>query len=522
LRNKNKETGMRRLYHLGLSLAVLSLLPSGEALADTYYVDSSQGNDAHPGNSPQNAWRTLTSVNQHLFHPGDKLLFRSGTRYAGQIKLQGSGRDGAPISIDTYAGTDRARIDGEGKVKEVLLLRNVEQWEVNNLEITNTGEERRGGRIGVRVEIGDFGTAHHIHLKNLYIHDVNGSNKKGSGTRGILFRNGGGREKSRFDDLLIEGCRLVHCDRDGIIGEGYWERKQWHPNLNVVIRNNVLEDIGGDCIVWWGCDGAVIEHNVVRGGRRRCTDAAAGIWPWCSDNSVVQFNEVSGMKGTLDGQAFDTDDNSLGTIFQYNYSHDNEGGFMLICCVGEGGRMVENTVIRYNISQNDGGGGKPPYEREPRIFHFAGPARNTVIYNNVFYIGPQMKTLFIYNNKYKGWTKDVYFYNNILYAEGELSYKWGEKTKFVFDHNVFFGKNQNPPEDHATIKDDPKLLGPGTGKDGFESLGGYQLGSGSPCIKAGRPMKDNGGRDFFGNNLLPLSTPCIGIHEMQAATGKTY
>ena len=63
-------------------------------------------------------------------------------------------------------------------------------------------------------------------------------------------------------------------------------------------------------------------------------DYAAGIWPWDCDNSIIQFNEVSGVKGTKDGQAFDSDYRCRNSLFQYNYSHDNEGGFMLICSPG--------------------------------------------------------------------------------------------------------------------------------------------------------------------------------------------
>ena len=78
-----------------------------------------------------------------------------------------------------------------------------------------------------------------------------------------------------------------------------------------------------------GCDGALVEHNrVVRPSRG---GTGIGIWPWSCDNTVVQFNEVSGADGIHDGQAFDSDWNCRNTVFQYNYSHDNQGGFMLVC-----------------------------------------------------------------------------------------------------------------------------------------------------------------------------------------------
>lgn len=61
------------------------------------------------------------------------------------------------------------------------------------------------------------------------------------------------------------------------------------------------------------------------------TEAAAGIWPWSCDNTLVQFNEVSGHKAPWDAQGFDSDWNCRGTVIQYNYSHDNYGGLVLVC-----------------------------------------------------------------------------------------------------------------------------------------------------------------------------------------------
>ena len=84
----------------------------------------------------------------------------------------------------------------------------------------------------------------------------------------------------------------------------------------------LLEDIGGDGIKLWGTDGGFIEKNVVRKARARCNDkeAAAGIWPFACDDTLIQFNEVSGHLGTKDGQAYDSDYWCRRTVFQYNYS----------------------------------------------------------------------------------------------------------------------------------------------------------------------------------------------------------
>jgi hypothetical protein len=515
-----------------ISLTLLMCLYGSAAVATDYYVDGSKGNDAGSGRSADAAWRTLGALNRIVFKPGDRILLAAGSRYTGQLAPGGSGDKNAPITLDVYGGSQKARIDGQGQVEAPLFLRNVEYWKVANLELTN--EDPAGGkrRYGVLIQAENCGTVHGIHLTDLFIHDVRGSLKKNDREEGfgILWENWGDKTQSRFDGLLIENCRLLRCDRSGIGGwSGHQDRRPgfWFPSLNVVIRKNVLEDIGGDCIKPEGCDGALVEHNRVDRGRQRAKDAAAGIWPWASDNTIIQYNDVSGIKGTLDGQAFDSDDNCSNTLFQYNYSHDNDGGFILICSVGkqtEGGQVtyigLEDTTVRYNISQNDGGGGTAPYERRPRIIHIAGPMRNTRIYNNAFFIRKDISTYFIHNTAYEGWAEDVYVMNNIIIAQGELKYDLGRNSRFEFMKNVFFGNHVNPPADAGAVTVDPMLLAAGTGGIGLDTLKGYQLKAGSPCIGAAIPIPGNGGKDFWGNPVRPDGPACIGVQEFSAPAKK--
>lgn len=486
-----------------------------------YYVDSQSGDDSHDGLSATSAWATLERINSQIFKPGDRILFRAGTHYKGQLAPQGSGTTFKPIVVDLFGGDERPIISAEGKFHEALLLENQEYWEINNLELTNTGPTREGFRYGVRLRSWDFGTVHHLQLKNLYIHDVNGSLVKadqGEG-HGIAWENGGEEVHSNFDGLLIENCHLLRTDRNGICGYTAYptDRSIWVPSLNVVIRNNRLEDIGGDGIKVWGCDGAVVEHNVLDRGRQRCEDYAAGIWPWNSDNTLIQFNEVSGMKGQKDGQAFDSDAFCSGTIFQYNYTHDNDGGFMLIC-----GRENHDTTIRYNISQND----------RTRLIHFYDLINNTRIYNNVFYVGKGIDLhLFMWTPGRSGWATDTEVYNNIFFVEGVArnSYGIGKKEvddgtwlhepgfggteNVIFERNVLYGDFRDVPSPWKALATDPRLLGPGLGGAGFDSLEGYKLDEDSPCRGAGIVVENNGGRDLWGKPVPEAASPSIGAHE---------
>lgn len=253
-----------------LVVTVYSAGPAGRV----FHVDSLTGDDANDGLAAANPWKSLDKVNSTVFEAGDKILFKAGSRYQGQLKPQGSGRLVAgrpvPIVIESYGQGERPRIDAAGEFDAALYIHNVEYWEINNLELTNQGPDPKPRRKGVFVHIEDYGTASHIHLKNLYIHDVNGTCRKSDGASGgIRWQTRGRQKRSRLNGFLVEDCHIVRCERDGIMGAGHIQRgEDWFPSLNVVVRNNLIEEVPGDGIVPIACDGALVEHNVMRKGTR--------------------------------------------------------------------------------------------------------------------------------------------------------------------------------------------------------------------------------------------------------------
>ncbi len=92
-----------------------------------------------------------------------------------------------PIMLGKYGDGPRPRIDGEGKVLDTLLLRNVQLWEVQDIEITNLGTNREPWRTGVRIVTDGFGKMQHIRLCNLFVRDVNGDLRKPHEGGGIYF-----------------------------------------------------------------------------------------------------------------------------------------------------------------------------------------------------------------------------------------------------------------------------------------------------------------------------------------------
>lgn len=480
---------------------------AAEVSGTVYYVDSRNGNDASTGTSPDAAWKTLDRVNATTFQPDDQILLRSSSVWRGQLWPKGSGTQGRPIRVGMYGGGVKPVLNGDGLVEDAVLLKNQEYWEIEDLEITNTGATR-AVRRAVHLAVENFGDAHHIYIRSLTIHDVNGVDApKANG--GINYTSAWSTKPSRFVDLRIEDNEIYHVDRSGIFGwSDGWVRSKWYPSLGVVVRGNQLHDIGADGIVVVATDGALVENNVVGRASQRSEDYNVAIWAWSADNTIIQDNEAYGTKGQRDGEGFDSDWNSRNTVIQYNYSHDNDGGFLLICNEGghDPGENAGNTgtIIRYNVSRND----------RTRGITLAGPVKNTLIYNNTIYSSMDRTVDMLLFADWNGWSEETYFYNNIFYAAGPAQFSHGvsrapdgayttapglepSKTN-IFDSNLYYGVKP-PAEDAHFLVTDPKLVDPATGGRGRFSISGYRLQATSPAKASGKLIENSGGRDFWGN-----------------------
>jgi hypothetical protein len=487
-------------------IGLASQVSSPQRSSATYYVDGATGNDSNTGTNPGGPWKSLQKVDTTTFQPGDRILLKSGSIWHGQLWPKGSGVDGRPIVLGAYGGGVKPQINADGLAEDAVLLKNQEYWEIENLEITNTGPAR-SVRRGVHVMLEDFGDAHHIYIRSLTIHDVNGSDaEKANG--GINYTSAGDAKPSRFVDLRIENNEIYHVDRSGMFGwSDRWQRSKWYPSLGVVVRGNILSDIGGDGIVVVATDGALVEHNVVSHANQRSEGYNVAIWPWSADNTVIQYNEAYETKGQRDGEGFDSDWNSRNTIIQYNYSHDNDGGFLLIC--NEGGHSPQEnagntgTVVRYNISQND----------RTRGINIAGPVESSLVYNNTIYVGPDHNVDLVLHSDWHGWASDTAFYNNVFYVDGAAQFSYaisrnpdgayitalgsGQSTDNVFDSNVYFGEIQTAKDTHA-LTSNPKFVAKGQGTIGRDTLSGYRLQEGSPAIGSAMRIENSGGHDFWG------------------------
>ena len=82
------------------------------AHATDYYVDATQGVDANPGTSPEQAWKTLTKVSGFALAAGDRVFFQRGESWRGQLRISRSGTVAAPITFSAYGSGELPLING--------------------------------------------------------------------------------------------------------------------------------------------------------------------------------------------------------------------------------------------------------------------------------------------------------------------------------------------------------------------------------------------------------------------------
>ena len=507
-------TAFPRSRVLSLSgLAACLVLSASTVQAANYYIDSVSGLDSNLGTAPEQPWKSLEKVNSITFQPGDRLLFKAGATWKGRLHPKGSGTTGQRIAIDRYGNGPRPAIQGGGIELGVVMLEDQQYWTICNLDVSNKGTSIPK-KMGILVRNRSVGTLSGFEIRDCVIHDVTGDMEKyvdGKESGGIVFYITAGNLKtpSRWTDIRIENNKVLDVNRSGILLQSQWINKPNDPHAHwkghgdytvstgIHIGGNRLERIGGDGIIPWCLKGAVVERNFVRQSNNNpFKQGHAAIWPYFCEDVIFQYNEVCETKTKWDGMAFDFDNNNNRCVYQYNYSHDNEGGFLNMCSDG----MSDGNIARYNISQNDG------CTERSRVFLVHGDGnRNYRIYNNTVYVHNGSPTMFEAGAASK--KSSIDFQNNIFVNEGKGTFRALDGCRF--EANLYFGCGE-VTVDPKKILADPRLLAPGTGGKTLDSVAGYKLAPGSPALGAGVPVPGNGGSDYWGNPISKIAAPNIG------------
>ncbi|MBO1739479.1 right-handed parallel beta-helix repeat-containing protein [Leifsonia sp. TF02-11] len=523
---------------ISAAAAVVAIPAPALAVGTTYYVDAAAGSDTAAGTTQATAWKSLAKVDATTFAAGDSILFKRGQSWAGQLHPLGSGTATSPITIDAYGTGAAPKIDGGTLAGGgAVLLKNQHDWTIRSLEVVNdSGTDNFGTlaapgltRSGILVDNAGGGTLNGITIQGTTVHDVNGcfncSDVDAHLNGGIVVYAEGASDS--FSNVHIVGNTVHDLGRTGIV---FWDASYYTTtpyaltqsalSTGVVVEQNTVQNVDSDGILTFGTDGALIQNNVVGNPGQKTiagsTEAAsAGLWPTRSMNTTVQYNEVYGtLTHDTDGQGFDSDLLNVNTVFQYNYSHDNQGGFLLMM-----GGYSSTLVVRYNLSVNDGWGGVKG------VFTFSyGVPTGTDIYNNTVYIPSGATSKPIFCDGCDGTTTGAWsFRDNIVENHGSGDYLYPNVAGAVIDSNVFFGSHPaGEPADAHKLTTDPQLVSPsGAAPTGLTAVTGYQLQPTSPAIGTGAVIAANGGRDYFGRTVSATAAPSRGFHEAQNITGPT-
>jgi hypothetical protein len=468
------------------------------AVAQTYYVDASGGNDSLNGTSEITAWKTLAKINSTAFKNGDSILLKCGEVWGGYLHPLGSGSSGKPIVISSYGSGNMPQINTAGSYPTAVLLWNQQYWEIENLEITNLHPTNStSNKYGVYIISQDYGVTRHIILRNLKIHDVNGN--PGSKTCGGIFFEVMGGTTAWYDSLIVEGCDIYDLSPVGVANTSSLASRtllsntNWFPSTNIYIRNNTIRKTVRNGLIIRVAHRPIIEHNVFQ----ECGKDSSGnaMFVFNCDSAIIQYNEAFLTRynsGDDDAGGFDGDYRCKKTIIQYNYSHHNEyGGIVVVSDGGGTDTFNDSTIVRYNVLKDN----------LNHCLRVSGNVTNTTMYNNTIYSSTAAGAVVaIWHKSWGGYCDNTKYYNNIFELQKYgSSFQLNGSTNNFFDYNLFHGvRTAGEPTDLHKMTSDPKFAAPESLTNGWEAALGLRLQSNSPAIDSGFTLQNHSDKDYSG------------------------
>jgi hypothetical protein len=512
---------------------------NASAAGTSYYVDcSASSNGTGTSASP---WNSVAGVNGTTFTAGDSILFKAGTTCTGQLTPGGSGASGSNISMTSYGSGAKPIIDAAGATGAVIHLLNQQYWDIGGLELIDNASSP-AYRSGVLAENSSGGVLNHIRVHDMYIHNIAGYGGGWYSTNaGVGVQTDHTTPVSTWNDVVVENNTFDHVDRIAVAVTPDADGQGTGLTTGTVIRNNTMTYDGADDILVVKNDGALIDGNKAGYGGAKstcppsgqyCNGASAGIWMSGSSNTVVQNNEVYCHINGADGTGFDVDWGNHNTTFQYNYSHQNLGGFLLVMppftIANEPTSTVpsDGTVVRYNISENDGSNSGCPTSGTQThgggVLHFVGGVPNQsgsssavpLFYNNTFSVRDGLSTPILYSRSGTSISGALSLRNNAIFNYGSGNY-FTTTGSSTYSNNLFYGNHPSrEPADAAKVTSDPEFRNAGNTNTSSSYTGknAYQVHPSSPVIRAGAVIASNGGYDAYGNAVSATAAPNIGAY----------
>lgn len=482
----------------------------------TFYVDSANGSDKNDGTSPEKAFKSLSKVSSKYYQPGDRILFKSGCSFNGSVVIKGYGEANARVTVGSYGSGSKPKISARGGTAVTVQCDYVT---VENLEVTNPN-----GIKGIYIAPAHTGAIKGVVVQNNYVHDVQTSGSNFIYSCAGISAGTGGAAPTWYDGLLIQNNTVKNTARTGIYCSTSWadrygfgwgqsadlyknDNDGWYPYENLKISGNTVDSPQGDGILVIGGRNTVIERNVVYNAFAtkqtfQNQTACAGLWTINTNNTVVQYNEVGYTRLPIsqngaDGEGYDIDCAENGTVLQYNYSHNNEGGFLLMCDVEDGYNNVsKDHVVRFNLSVNDA-----TRTNGQGIFMMTNTRAKTDIYNNTIVASNDSRNLV---STFGGKVMNVTFMNNILYGNAKLQPGGDGFENCRFENNILAGGAAAPSASGMTVAnnktEDPKFKNASATdyKNRDKMIAAFTP---TASLSGASAIPNNGGKDITGASI---------------------
>ena len=517
---------------------------------NTYYI-SNEGDDSNDGLSEATPWKTISKINEAFANdnnggwiaPGDKVLFRRGDVFYGNLHVNRSGTEDALIEISSYGdeNLEYPIISGSGGTItggdyfQAISMVNSSHMLVNKIWVKN--DRKDGSRytygeyqsFGIKVVANKWGgIVRNIKFRDLKVSDVFGivipppSEFNALNATGIRFEGEAFEEDKEvaIHDVLVENCYFTHVGKAGVwaVHKGPKDANDdgFNKNQNFIIRNNHFHNTGGSGVILSKVNNALVENNdfdhtgFSSDEEPRLAGRGSGMWVWSTSNVIAQYNRSYSVRGPNDSYGMHIDFGNKNIIYQYNYSEDSAGGFVEIL-----GDNI-NSTYRFNVSVNDG-------LRETNhgntlwVSPYAGTGNSissdyNYIYNNSIYLDDgKTPDIFL-----RG--KNTYVYNNIFHAVNgeigeEVTIDIDEGSEIIVSNNLFEG-NVNPEFialDENAHTGDPLFLNPGS-----SVRTDYKIQEGSSAIDSGtrfpEPSFPNAGTGIFKDITEFPEKDAFGLH----------
>lgn len=288
--------GLKRLM---VAWAVLIVMPAASWAGDeAYFVTQGGGLKPRTGRDWDHSWsvedfnrgENWSSVDHaNRIDPGDTMYFKGPDPITSQLKPAGSGRPGAPITIDGYWHGDCDPLQAECTESVELTGGVWVDWGRDHLifqDLCGTGGSITWQSFFVAYNHDNNDPSEHLLLRRNYLHDTISS----------IVGIGDAKDGAKSNDILIENNKLTKFGSKVDTAQGV----NISGNTHLVVRNNL---IGHHEAVATQCSSAnTIEVHYVQ-------------------HALVEHNEIFGAPTQSDVAVKEHGGQDL--IFRFNHFHHN-------------------------------------------------------------------------------------------------------------------------------------------------------------------------------------------------------